>query len=94
MLVNSSLDWLEKRLDSGSYFRRALLIAVVVLTFKLTEWGTHFAEVGLATKADLLGIAAVLAAVAGIPVAILSMVFNKYVETRVKETTDDPPKLG
>lgn len=90
-MLNKTLDWIEKRLDSGSYFRRALATAVVVLTFKLTEWGTHFAEVGLVAKADLLGIAAVLAAVAGIPVAILSLVFNKYVESR--KETNVPPRV-
>lgn len=62
---------------------------VLFFTYKLTEWGIHFAESALAAKADLMGVAGVIGAVATGPIAIVSLILNKYVETR----TNEPPRV-
>lgn len=70
------------------WFRRGLAIAVLCYTFKLTEWGARYAQLALDQKADLMGIAAIIGAVAAIPLGLLTLVFNKYNEVRTK---DDSP---
>lgn len=72
----------EDRLNNGLWFRRALAIAVMVLVIRLTDWGMGYADKALLAKAALLDVAATITAVAGIPVALLTLLFNKYVETR------------
>lgn len=84
-MITDGIKWLELRLSQGSWFRRFLAIAVLLFTYKLTEWGIHFAESGLQSKADLMGIAAVIGALGTGPIALLTLLLNKYVETRVNE---------
>lgn len=88
-MFNKALNWFEDRLYSGSYFRRGLAVAVLILTYKLTEWGMMFANIALNKDSDLVGTAAVITAVSGIPVALLTLLLNKYVETRTQENKTD-----
>lgn len=78
---------LEERLTKGLWFRRALAVFVAVLTIRLTHWGMAYADHALVAKAALLDVAAVIAAVAGIPVALVTLLFNKYVENRTNGNT-------
>lgn len=68
--------------DRGLLFRRLLIVAIMVLTFRLSVWATGFADKALSDKADLLGAAAIITAVAGVPVAIITALMNKYSEIR------------
>lgn len=80
--VNGAFEWLEERLERGLWFRRGLYVATFWLTISLTTWAATYAEAALAQKATLLDVAAVITAVAGIPLALLTMLFNRYVEGR------------
>lgn len=55
---------------------------VLVFTWHLSDWGAEFAGKALLSKADLMGVAAVIGAVAAIPLGLLTLLFNKYVEGR------------
>lgn len=80
--ITDGFKWVETRLDEGSWFRRGLAVATVALAVQLTVWSTHFASKALADKADLMGVAAVIGAVAGVPVVLLTLLFNKYVDSK------------
>ena len=86
MTITDGFKWIELRLSQGSWFRRFLAIAVLLFTYKLTEWGIHFAESGLQAKADLMGIAAVIGALGTGPIALLTLLLNKYIEQRIDES--------
>lgn len=68
-------------LDNG-WIRVALLGAVLYTALRLSEWAMAFASTALATKADLMGAAAVVGAVSAAPIAILSLLLSKYMEFR------------
>lgn len=74
--------WIETRLDQGLWFRRGLAVTTIIITVQMTTWAAKYANLALAEKADLMGVAAVIGAVSGVPVVLLTILFNKYVETR------------
>lgn len=75
------LDFLDKRLKDSSLDFILGAGIVMYLVFKLSDWGMVYANNALAKGADLMGTAAVIAAVAGIPTALLTLVFNVYVKS-------------
>lgn len=80
---------IEKYLNKflGDYwFRRGLACSVLFYTFHLTNWGAKFAEKALSEKADLVGTAGILTALAAIPLGLLTLVFNKYTETKTNDS--------
>lgn len=79
-------------MKSGSYFRRGIAVFVMYLTYKLTVWSTTFAEHALADKGDLMATAAIIGAVAGVPIALLTLLLNKYVENQ--DTSYKDPVSG
>lgn len=81
-LLTDFFEWVETRLDKGAWFRRGLAVATFWTTISLTTWAATFAERALATKVPLMDVAAVITAVAGIPLALLTLLFNKYTESR------------
>lgn len=81
MITNVFL-WIEQRLDAGAWFRRGIVIFTLVLTYRLTSWSTVYAITAITAKADLVGTAGVITAVAGIPLGLLTLLFNKYVDSR------------
>lgn len=83
--VTHAFVWLETRLDEGLWFRRGLAITTIIITVQMTTWAASFANAALTSKADLMGVAAVIGAVSGVPVVLLTILFNKYVEARAKE---------
>lgn len=81
--LNSGFEWVETRLDKGLWFRRGLAVATFALTINLTTWASSFAEKALAKgQVSLLDVAATITAVAGIPLALLTLLFNKYTDSR------------
>lgn len=76
------LDKLFDRFLGQRWFRRALIVVVLIFTFRLTTWGANYAMLALTTDKDLMGVAAVIGAVAAIPLGLLTMLFNKYEEKR------------
>jgi hypothetical protein len=83
-------SFLERGFNKNLWFRRGLAIAVLVLVFRMTNWGMSFAEATLAAKASLLDAAALVAAVGGIPTALLTILFNKYTDTRPYAESGQP----
>lgn len=81
-LVTQGFQWIEARLDAGAWVRRWIVVFTLFETYTLTKWGAHYADLALTAKADLTGTAATIAAVAGIPLALLTLLFKSYVESR------------
>lgn len=73
-------------LDNG-WIRVVLLGAVLWIALDLTRWAMAFASTALATKADLMGAAAVVGAVSAAPIAILTLLLTKYMEMRNGRTS-------
>lgn len=88
-MITDTIKWFEQRLNEGSWFRRFLAITVLLFTYKLTEWGTHFAEAALVAKADLMGVAGIIGAVGTGPIALLTLLITKYIESR----NNEPPRI-
>lgn len=80
------LAWLGRGLDAG-WFSRILVIAQFYFVYWLLDWSMSFASTALATKADLMGSAANIAAVAAVPQALLMLATNKYMEMRAQQQT-------
>lgn len=81
-MITQVFLWIEQRLDAGSWFRRAVVVFTLILTYRLTNWSTLYAVTAITAKADLIGTAGVITAVAGIPLGLLTLLFNKYVDSR------------
>lgn len=75
---------IEKMLDDG-WFSRLLLVAQFWFVYWILDWSMAFASTALATKADLVGASANIAAVAAIPQALLMLATNKYMEMRSQQ---------
>jgi uncharacterized lipoprotein YddW (UPF0748 family) len=85
------LKTLLKGFDTSSWFRRGLVVTIILMTYRLTEWGAKYANTALDMIAngktiDLMAVAALIGAVAAAPVAIITLLVNKYVETRNNES--------
>ena len=69
-------------LDNG-WIRVGLLSCVLAMAWRLTDWGMRFAVTALTAKVtDWLGIPATIGAVGTIPIALLGILFTKYMELR------------
>lgn len=66
----------------GGWLSRIFLSAQFYLAFYMVDWAMSFANAALAVKADLLGTAAIITAVAAVPQALLMLATNKYIELR------------
>lgn len=75
------LTWLGKRLDDG-WFSRLMMVGIGAFAWDLLAWSEAFASTALATKADLVGTAATVAAVAAAPLGLLTLALNKYMDMR------------
>jgi hypothetical protein len=63
-----------------TWFGEALLVFVLGYTVKLTTWAASYADLAMANKAPLVDTAAAIGAVAGIPIAMLTLALNKYLD--------------
>lgn len=75
------MKWVTNLLDSG-LIRLALMGGMFYMAYTLTAWAMAFASTALAIKSDLMGAAAVIAAVSAAPIAILTMLVNNYLKVR------------
>lgn len=82
MNLTVACEWVETRLDAGAWVRRAIAGFTLFETYGLTKWGAHYADAALVAKADLTGTAATIGAVTGIPLALLTLLFKYYVDSR------------
>ena len=78
------LAWLGRQLDAG-WFGRALVLVQVAFAWNLLTWSEAFASTALATKADLVGTAGVIAATAAAPLGLITLAINKYLEMRANQ---------
>lgn len=62
------------------WFGELLLLFIIGFTVKLTIWGMQFADLALQAKVSLVDAAASIGAVAGIPIAMLTLALNKYLD--------------
>ena len=60
----------------------AILIVHVLVLFRMMDWTWAFASTAMVKGSDLMGVAAVIAAVAAVPQALLTLATNKYVEMK------------
>lgn len=81
MMVKKVLSDLSIILDQG-WLSRLFLFAQFYLAYFMVDWAMAFGSTALATKADLLGAASVIGAVAAVPQALLMLATNKYIEMR------------
>jgi hypothetical protein len=79
-MISNFFAFFERKLND--WFSEIMIAAIVVMCMRLTTWAAHYADLALTSKADLLGTASVIAAVAGVPVAMFTLLFNKYAELR------------
>lgn len=87
MNFTAGVEWFEIRLNRGAWFRRAYVVAATVLTWQVVYWSFQFAKEALAAKADLIGVAAVLAAINGGVSLVQSGAFRQYLEAKKGVTT-------
>jgi hypothetical protein len=80
------LAWIAKQLDGG-WFARILVLLQFGFVWWLLDWSMAFASAALYSKADLMGAAANIAAVAAVPQALLMLATNKYMEMRAAHPT-------
>lgn len=85
------IENLFNRFFGLQWFRRGIAIAILIFTFRLTEWAAYFAQTALAEKADLIGVAGIITATAAVPLGMLTLLFNNYNEKRKQDAPDAPP---
>ena len=78
------LTWLGKKLDEG-WFSRLMMVGIGYFAWDVLSWSEAFASTALATKSDLMGTAAVLAATSAAPLGLLTLALNKYLEMRAAQ---------
>lgn len=66
------------------YDQVAILVTHVYVLFRLMDWTWAFASTALAKGTDLMGVAAVIAAVAAVPQALLTLATTKYAELKYR----------
>ena len=72
-------EWIEERMDKGAWFRRAYLALAMWMNVRAMLWATEFASSSLKPG---LEIAAIIAAVAAIPGAVMAHAFQVYLTSR------------
>lgn len=85
--MRNPLTIIGKLLDAG-WFSRLLVVAQFWFVYWILDWSMSFASTALATKADLMGAAANIAAVAAVPQALLMLATNAYMQMRGKPETE------
>lgn len=65
------------------FFSRGLIVAVFWMAWRFSEWSWAFAGTAIAQeKPDLTGAAAVIGAVGVLPLGLVTLAVNKYMEMR------------
>lgn len=76
------------------YDQLFILITHLLVLFRMMDWTWAFASTALARGADLMGTAAIIAAVAAIPQALLTLATNKYAELKYRNESSNPGKTS
>jgi hypothetical protein len=66
------------------YDQLFILIMHLLVLFRMMDWTWAFASTALSKGSDLMGTAAVIAAVAAVPQALLTLATNKYAELKYR----------
>lgn len=77
--ITSIFLWVEDRLDNGAWFRRAYLFLAMWMNAKVLLWALDFASI---TQRPGLEVAAIIAAIAAIPSAVMAHAFQVYLSSR------------
>jgi NAD/NADP transhydrogenase alpha subunit len=80
--ISKALGSLSDLMDRHGYLAMVFLIAQFYLVYFMVDWAKAFGSTALATKADLMGAAAIIGAVSAVPQALLMLATNKYIEMR------------
>ena len=86
--LKTHLKNLSEILDEG-WLSRLFLLAQFYLAYFMVDWAMAFGSTALTVKADLLGAAAIIGAVAAMPQALLMLATNKYMEMRQRNGDRD-----
>lgn len=86
--LKAHLKNLSEILDEG-WLSRLFLLAQFYLAYFMVDWAMAFGSTALTVKADLLGAAAIIGAVAAMPQALLMLATNKYMEMRQRNGDRD-----
>ena len=73
-----------KALDEG-WFSRILVAVQIWFAWDLLVWSQAFASTALATKADLVGAAGVVAATSAAPLGLITLSINSYMNLRASQ---------
>jgi hypothetical protein len=76
-------------LNKGFLVPEFLVGVFIFLSFKLTNWSIAYAGIAIALNKDLMATAAVITAVGGVPVALLTILVNKYQD--IRNANSNPP---
>jgi hypothetical protein len=87
------IAWIARQLDAG-WFSRILLMAQFWFVYWILDWSMAYASTALATKAELMGAAANIAAVAAVPQALLMMATNSYMQMRAQQFSAPADRRG
>lgn len=66
------------------YDQLFILLMHLFVLFRMMDWTWAFASTALSQGRDLMGTAAVIAAVAAVPQALLTLATNKYAELKYR----------
>ena len=70
-----------EQFENAALCRRVIVLVLLWMAFRLTTWGCGFADKALG-HSDLMGVAAVLGAVVGLPAGIVTLALKFYVDSR------------
>lgn len=76
--------YLKVREVVDDYDQLFILIMHLLVLFRMMDWTWAFASTALSKGSDLMGTAAVIAAVAAVPQALLTLATNKYAELKYR----------
>lgn len=80
--VTKAFQWVEVRLDVGCWFRRIYVIVATILTWQVVYWSFMFARYAAELKSDLIGVAAVIAAINASVGLVQGFAFKQYIDAR------------
>jgi hypothetical protein len=78
--MTKAFQWLETRLDEGGWIRRAYLVLVTAMTWKVVIWAMSYADKNAAKSGS--DIALVIGAVSAVVAAVQTFAFKNYLESR------------
>ncbi len=78
--ITGVFEWIENRLDTGGWIRRAYLVLATGMTWKVIIWAMAYAEANAGRPGS--DVALVIGAVAAIVATVQTFAFKSYLESR------------